>query len=282
VSESAELGVLLRGWRERVTPGDVGLAVDPGRRVPGLRRQEVAKLAGVSPDYLVQLEQGRATAPSAQVLLAMARTLRLSNFERDHLLRLAGYGPPVEHDAAPSADLKRLVRQLGVVPAAMYDVCWNPITWNRLWASVNGDPLGRPIRERNMMWRFMVGLPTRVRRSAADVHDVQRALVGDLRATLGQHGHDDRCSEFVAGLSAHSHNFRDLWNMQHVDAYRHDTKVIDQPQVGTLHVDCDVLVGSDGQRLVMYTALPRSVTADRLQQLFEASEDPKAPSELSA
>ena len=282
MSESAELGVLLRGWRERVTPSDVGLAVGPVRRVPGLRRQEVAKLAGVSPDYLVRLEQGRASAPSAQVLLALARALRLSNFERDHLLRLAGYGPPVEQDAAPSAELQRLVRQLGAVPAAVYDVCWNPITWNPLWAAVNGDPLSRPIRERNMMWRFMVGLPTRVQRSAAAVHDVQRVLVGDLRVTLGQYGHDDRHCEFVAGLSAHSDNFRDLWNMQHVDAYRHDTKVIGQPQVGTLHVDCDVLVGSDGQRLVVYTAPPRSVTANRLWQLFEASDNPKAPSELSA
>lgn len=270
MSDYAELGALLRGWRERVTPGDVGLAVGPGRRVPGLRRQEVAKLAGVSIDYLTQLEQGRATAPSAQVLMALARALKLSAFERDHLLGLGGYGPPVSHRSAPTPDMQRLVTQLGVVPAAIYDEYWNPIAWNPLWAAVNGDPESRPVIERNMMWRLMTGLPMRARRPEPETLRIQKTLVGDLRAALGQHGRNDGHSAFIERMSTRSRVFRDMWTLQHVDSYRHDTKSIDQPEVGALHVDCDVLdVGTDGHRLIMYTAAARTATADRLARLFE-------------
>ncbi len=270
MSEPAELGILLRRWRERVTPSDVGLTAGPGRRVPGLRRQEVAHLSGVSADYIVQLEQGRATAPSTQVLAALARALRLSNFERDHLLRLAGYGPAVHPSPAPSADLRRFIEQLAATPAAVYDLCWNPVTWNRMWAAANGDPLSRPVRERNMLWRFMTGLPSRVNRRPEETQRVQQVLVGDLRARVGQHAHDDRLTRFVAELSAESMRFRAMWDTEHIATYRHEEKAIEHPQAGVLHLDCDVLtVGNDELRLIVYTARRRSETADRLQQLQE-------------
>jgi transcriptional regulator with XRE-family HTH domain len=271
MSEPAELGILLRRWRERTTPHDVGLSAGPGRRVPGLRRQEVAKLSGVSVDYIVQLEQGRATAPSTQVLAALARALHLSNFERDHLLRLAGYGPAVHPSPVPSADMRRLVDQLDTTPAAVYDLCWNPVAWNPMWAAVNGDPLSRPVRERNMLWRFMTGLPSRIHRRAQDSQRVQQVLVGDLRARMGQHRHDDQLTGFVADLSAESRQFRDMWGTEHIAAYRHEEKAVEHPQAGVLHLDCDVLtVGNDDLRLVVYTARRRSDTADRLQELQES------------
>jgi transcriptional regulator with XRE-family HTH domain len=268
VSEFAELGPLLRGWRERVTPHDVGLSPGPGRRVPGLRRQEVARLAGVSPDYLIQLEQGRGAVPSAQVLMALARALRLAPLERDHLLRLAGYGPPVSHRAAPTPEMQRLIDQLGAVPAAVYDEYWNPIVWNPLWAHVNGDPASRPDAERNMLWRLMTGLPMRAQRPPADVRDVQMVIVGDLRATFGLHGRNQQHDDFVAELSQRSEAFGELWSLQHVDSYRHDTKSIEHPDVGTLRIDCGILdTGSDGHRLILYTAAQGSSTYDRLEQL---------------
>jgi transcriptional regulator with XRE-family HTH domain len=280
--EPAELGILLRRWRERVTPSDVGLTAGPGRRVPGLRRQEVAHLSGVSADYIVQLEQGRATAPSTQVLAALARALRLSNFERDHLLGLAGYGPAVHATPTPSADLRRLVDQLDATPAAVYDLCWNPVTWNPMWAAVYGDPLSRPVRERNMLWRLMTGLPSRVRRHERDAQRVQQIVVGDLRARLGQHAHDDRLTGFVADLSAESVRFRDMWDTEDIAAYRHEEKAIEHPQAGVLHVDCDVLtVSNDEVRLAVSTARRRSQTADRLQQVRE-SLDHDASRQVSA
>ncbi|HEX4251509.1 MAG TPA: helix-turn-helix transcriptional regulator, partial [Pseudonocardia sp.] len=251
--ESTELGALLRHWRARVTPEEVGLVAGPRRRVTGLRRPELARLAGVSTDYLVQLEQGRSGVPSVQVLTSLARALGVSPVERDHLLRLAGHRPPSEHAVAePAADVVRLVDQLDATPAAVYDVRWDLVTWNPLWTAVHGDPLSRPVRERNMMWRFLTDLPSRVQRSAAEDRQFQQTLVGDLRARVGQHPHDDRLTDFVADLNAASPRFRGMWEAHRIDAYRHEPKTIAHPEAGTLHLDCDVLpAGSDDLRLVV-------------------------------
>jgi transcriptional regulator with XRE-family HTH domain len=271
VDALTELGILLRRWRERVTPADVGLPTGTRRRVRGLRRQEVAQLSGVSADYIVELEQGRATSPSTQVLAALARALRLSNFERNHLLRLAGYGPPADHAPTPSAAARRLVDQLDSTPAAIYDPCWNPLTWNPMWAAVNGDPLSRPARARNMMWSFMAGLPSRVKRSPDQALHIQEVLVGDLRARMGQHARDARLTKYVADLSSTSDHFRNIWASEHIAAYRHEEKVIHHPDAGILTLDCDVLTADNNElRLVVYTARRHSETTDRLQQLQEA------------
>lgn len=271
VDALTELGILLRRWRERVTPADVGLPAGTGRRVRGLRRQEVAQLSGVSADYLVQLEQGRATSPSTQVLAALGRALRLSNFERDHLLRLGGYTPPAEHAPTLSAAVRRLVDQLDSTPAAIYDLCWNPLAWNPMWAAVNGDPLSRPARARNMMWSFMTGQPSRIKRRPDQALRIQQLLVGDLRARMGQHARDDRLTKYVADLSAASEHFRNIWASEHIAAYRHEEKVIDHPDAGILTLDCDVLAADNNElRLAVYTARRRSETSDRLQQLEEA------------
>jgi transcriptional regulator with XRE-family HTH domain len=274
VDQLTELGILLRRWRERVTPADVGLPTGTGRRVRGLRRQEVARLSGVSADYIVQLEQGRATSPSTQVLAALARALRLSNFERDHLLRLAWYGPPADHTPTLSAAVRRLVDQLDSTPAAIYDLCWNPVAWNPMWAAVNGDPLSRPARARNMMWSFMAGLPSRVKRRPDQTLSIQQVLVGDLRARMGQHARDNRLTKYVADLSSASDHFRNIWASENIAAYRHEEKVIRHPHAGILTLDCDVLAADNSElRLVVYTARRHSETADRLQQLQEALDE---------
>ena len=274
VDALTELGTLLRRWRERVTPADVGLPTGTGRRVRGLRRQEVAQLSGVSADYLIQLEQGRATSPSTQVLAALARALRLSNFERDHLLRLAGYGPPADQAPTLSAGVRRMVDQLDSTPAAIYDLCWNPVAWNPMWAAVNGDPLSRPARARNMMWSLMTGLPSRVKRCPDQALRIQQVLVGDLRARMGQHARDDRLTKYVADLSSESDQFRNIWASEHIAAYRHEEKVIDHPDAGILTLDCDVLAVDNSElRLVVYTGRRYSETADRLQWLQEAVEE---------
>jgi hypothetical protein len=231
----------------------------------------------VSADYIVQLEQGRATSPSTQVLAALARALRLSNFERDHLLRLAGYGPPADRAPTPSAAVRRLVDQLDSTPAAIYDLCWNPLAWNPMWAAVNGDPLSRPARARNMMWSFMTGLPSRVKRTPDQVLRIRQVLVGDLRARMGQHAYDDRLTKYVADLSSGSEHFRNIWASEHIAAYRHEEKVIHHPDAGILTLDCDVLAADNNDlRLVVYTARRHSETTDRLQQLQEAVDDARA------
>lgn len=252
-----ELGPTLRAWRDRLTPEEWELPAGTRRRAPGLRRQEVARLAGVSADYVVQLEQGRAADPSEQVLFALARALRLSEPERAHLFLLAGR--PAPSGATPATALpdsvRRLIDQLTASPAAVYDPRWNPVAWNRLWTVVMGDPHARPERERNLVRRQFTGLPTRVVRSPAEQAAYERLLVADLRTGSGKYPNDHQLAELVGELCLTSSRFRELWESRQVDVYDAETKVVWHPELGLLRWDCDILtVQRSDLRVVVYTA----------------------------
>ncbi|HEY3609489.1 MAG TPA: helix-turn-helix transcriptional regulator [Pseudonocardiaceae bacterium] len=265
-----ELGAMLRRWRDRLSPTEFGLPVTTHRRTSGLRRQEVAQLAGVSLDYLVQLEQGRATTPSPQVLTALTRALRLTETERDHLFRLAEQPVPQEgniHHTLPHS-VRRLVKQMSASPAAVYDVCWNPIAWNAMWAAVMGDPLDRPGPERNMAWRYFTDLPTRVVRSPDERRQYEQTVVADLRSSLGRYPRDPRLARLIAELLDASPRFRDLWEVRDVGCYEQERKLIDHAELGLLYLDCDILTTQRQDfRVVVYTAAPDSESARRLEQL---------------
>ncbi|MFK8907868.1 helix-turn-helix domain-containing protein, partial [Streptomyces sp. YS-3] len=138
----AALGQALRHWRDRTNPHDVGLPLGGVRRAPGLRREELAQLAGLSVDYVVRLERGRATSPSPQVLASLARALRLTETERDHLYLLAEHAPPTSGQvpAHIPPSVQRLLDQLRATPLSVHDAAWNLISWNPLWAALLGDP----------------------------------------------------------------------------------------------------------------------------------------------
>ena len=137
-----EFAEVLRAWRDRLSPQQVGLPPGTGRRAPGLRREELAGLAGVSVEYLVRLEQGRARNPSPQLLGALARALRLTEDERDHLYRVAGVAPPstgvVSQHIGPG--VQRMLDRLGDVPMGVHSATWDLLWWNPLWAALTGDP----------------------------------------------------------------------------------------------------------------------------------------------
>jgi transcriptional regulator with XRE-family HTH domain len=270
----SEFGATLRSWRDRLTPEEVGLPPSAPRRAPGLRRQEVAQLAGVSLDYLVQLEQGRAIVPSPQVLTALARALRLTETERGHLFRLAGQPVPDEsriHDTLPGS-VRRLVDQLSASPAAVYDVRWNPIAWNAMWVAVMGDPLDRPERERNMAWRYFTGLPVRVVRSARDQLEYEETIAADLRSSSGRYPGDRRLAQLIADLRDVSPRFCRLWEARRVGVYDQERKIIDHPELGLLHLDCDILTTRRNDlRVVVYTAAPGTESAHQLDMLRAAS-----------
>ena len=137
-----ELGRTLHAWRDRVTPEQVGLPAGGKRRAPGLRREELAQLAGLSVDYIVRLEQGRSESPSVQVLTALARALRLSDAERNHLFVLAGEVEPTPGriSAYIPPGVQRIVDQLQGAPLCVSDAAWTIITWNPLFAALIGDP----------------------------------------------------------------------------------------------------------------------------------------------
>jgi len=264
-----ELGQALRGWRDRLSPAEVGLPAGGQRRAAGLRREELALLAGVSADYITRLEQGRAASPSAQVLTALARALRLSDAERQHLFTLAGQPPPAAGHitAGLTPRVQRLLDQLEVA-VGCYDPAWNLIAWNPLWAALMGDPSERRGRDRNLLWRHFTGQPGRVTHSPEQEAAFEASAVADLRSATARYPQDAGLRRLVADLCAASSRFAALWKARAVGVHQADHKTIEHPAVGPVTLDCDVLTvpGSD-LRIVAYTAPPASDAADQLKLL---------------
>jgi transcriptional regulator with XRE-family HTH domain len=270
MTDQGELGAALRGWRDRVSPAEAGLPAGRARRAPGLRREELALLAGVSADYITRLEQGRATAPSAQVLGALSRALRLTREEQDHLFRLAGQAPPrpdqINSQLTPS--VQRLLDQLTGVPVSVNDAGWNTIAWNALWAALIGDPSAKTGRDRNVLWRYFTGQQARVVRTAEDEARFEQSAVADLRSATARYPDDQGLRQLVADLRVASPRFATLWESRIVGTHREAHKTFDHPDVGLITVDCDVLTvdGSD-LRIVAYTAPAGSEAAEKLRLL---------------
>jgi len=270
-NERGELATLLRAWRDRVTPADVGLPAGRGRRAHGLRREELGALAGLSVDYVVRLEQGRATTPSAQVVASLARALRLGDDERDHLYRVSGLLPPgqdtVPSHVAPSTQC--ILDRLGDLPAAVFTAGWTAISWNPLWAALLGDLSAASPRERNTVWRqFAAPDSLPIVRETGDAARLERALVADLRIAAGRYPRDPELRSLVSDLRALSSRFAELWERGEVAVHESEHKTIDHPVVGRITLDCDVLLVQGGTlRIVAYTTVPRSEDAAKLDLL---------------
>lgn len=267
--DEGALAGTLRGWRDRLTPAEVGLPGGLRRRSPGLRREELALLAGVSADYLTRLEQGRAAAPSRQVVGALARALRLSTEEADHLHLLAGLAPPVGGTSRHlTPGVQRLLDRLADTPVAVFDAGWHLLAANQVWAAAFGDPTGWEGRGRNVIWRHFTGAPTRVEQTPEQATAFSAALVADLRVVTGLHPDDAELQQLVAALRASSAHFRSLWEAGAHGAHTSSRKVLVHPAVGRVELDCDVLTvaGSD-LHVVAYTAAPGTADAARLELL---------------
>ena len=267
---STEFGQAVRRWRDRVTPQSAGLPSGGQRRAPGLRREELALLAGISVDYITRLEQGRAAHPSSQVIEALARALRLPPAERAHLFRLAGLLPPGSETvpAYLTSSVQRLLDRLTGTPVAVYDASWTLLVANPPYAALMGDPSGWRGHERNALWRQFVGPASRARYTPESRQALETALVADLRAASTRYPADARLQRLLADLRAHSDRFAELWDSGVVGQHEAAHKVIDHPQVGPLALDCDVLTvaGSD-LRIMAYTAEPDTEDAEGLALL---------------
>jgi transcriptional regulator with XRE-family HTH domain len=268
---SDELASCLRTWRDRLTPADVGLPAGGTRRAPGLRREEVAHLAGLSVDYLARLEQGRATNPSPSVLAPLARALRLSGDERDHLFRVAGHAAPqpgvMTRHVTPG--VQRMLDRLSDVPVMVLDASWTVIAANPLATALVGDFSSGTPRERNILWRrFTEDGPSRVVRTPEETEAADAGAVADLHDALGRYPADDQLRSLIDDLLAASPDFARLWEARPVARHAEDRKTFEHPEVGRITLDCDVLTveGSD-LRLVVYTATPGSTDANALALL---------------
>jgi transcriptional regulator with XRE-family HTH domain len=283
------LGASLRAWRDRLAPQDVGITATHARRARGLRREELAQLAGLSVGYIVRLEQGRAVSPSAQVVGALARALQLSRTERDYLYVTAGLLPPpdAQIDSHIPPSVQRVVSRLGNAAFAVFRADWQLLTWNPLWAALQGDPLALPVAERNLLKTMFLDGPAKDCLRITEVvggDDVFLAsLVADLRVTVGHYPRDRELAALIANLQANSPTFRTLWASGVVDRHESATKIIRHPDVGTISLDLDVMTvrGAD-LRIVVYTAAANSEDSTKLEliRMMSSAAAPHRDTEL--
>ncbi|MEW2509781.1 helix-turn-helix transcriptional regulator [Streptomyces sp. NPDC046870] len=268
----AELSEFLRSRRARLKPEDVGLAgFGRHRRVPGLRREELAQLAGVSVAYYTRLEQGNGRNVSAEVLDSIARALRLTDAEHAHLTHLA---KPKAHKKKPAARqqqvraaLRQLLDSMEGVPAYVVGRCSQILAWNRMAAAVFGDWGELPPGERN--WARLVFLRPAYRELFVDWEQKAIDIVCALRMDAGCDPDDARLSALVGELSVKSEEFRRLWATHDVKEKSHGVKHLHHPLVGdlALHFESFRLTDGSEQSLVTYHADPDSASADSLRLL---------------
>jgi transcriptional regulator with XRE-family HTH domain len=265
-----ELADFLRRCRMRLSPADVGLAEGARRRTPGLRREEVAQLAGMSVDYYTRLEQGRGSRPSRQMLTAIARALRLSADERDHLFHLSDEEPPRETGGAGHIrpGLLLVLDRLYDTPALVITDFGDVLAQNTMAAALFGDVSARPPRSRNLVRRMFTEPDALALSPVEDYETHARGQVANLRAVLAARPDDPRPAALVAELRAASPLFARLWAEHQVAVRRSDVKRFVHPVVGELELDCEVLLSAGhDQQLIIHSARPGTESYERLRLL---------------
>lgn len=270
-----ELAAVVRRARGRLSPDQVGLPAGPRRRVVGLRREELALLAGISVDYIVRLEQGRSTRPSAQVLTALARALRLSRGERDELFHLAGMPPPapgtIDLHVRPS--VLRLIDRFADLPTIVLSAKGDVLAWNAMASALHGDWSAlRPERRNLNRLRFLPDPAdppmSRVAQSPEERASTAAQSVMGLRAAAARYPKDAELLRLLDDLRAGSEEFTRLWDQGGVATWRSHSKTVEHPQIGSLTLDCDTLHVPDADQLVIvYSAATGSPEHDQLALL---------------
>ncbi|MDI3421943.1 helix-turn-helix transcriptional regulator [Streptomyces luteolus] len=273
-----DLGDFLRSRRARIQPRDVGLPSHGRRRVPGLRREEVAQLAGVSVDYYIRLEQSRGPAVSDAVLDAVARVLRLDGTEHAHLYDVARPSRAVGRSEPQLVrpGLQLLLDTIREAPAYVFGRRMDVLAWNALADALSGYSAQTP-RERNIMRHIFLdpAAPDRYPGWPA----VAAETVAYLRLDAGRHPGDRQLAELVGELSVKSEDFRRLWADHQVKEKTHGVKRVQHPVAGLLTLPYEGLTfpGDPDQLLVVYTPEPGSETAERLALLGSWTANPAHP-----
>ncbi|MFI5610280.1 helix-turn-helix transcriptional regulator [Amycolatopsis sp. NPDC051903] len=267
--DTKQLADFLRVRREALNPGDVGLPGTGRRRTPGLRREEVSRLADISTDYYTRLEQDRAPQPSPGVLRAITRALRLTLDERDHLFRLAGHRPPdrrrSDEHGAPS--LLGVLDRLSDVPAQVMTDLGATLVQNDLARAVFGDLTRLRGATGTVVYRWFTDPGTRAGYPVQDHATESRALVADLRAAAARRD-DAQSKDLVNRLLRTSPEFEALWRLHSVGVLRSRRKRIQHPEVGLLELDCQLLLDEERtQILALFSPAAGTPTAERLALL---------------
>jgi transcriptional regulator with XRE-family HTH domain len=265
-----ELAAFLRSRRERISPEEVGLPPASRRRTPGLRREEVATLAGVGVTWYTWLEQGRPINASPQVLDAVARTLLLDAHERTHLFRLADApDASIEHECQglPPA-IQVLLSQLEPYPACVRNARYDVLAYNGAYERLTGPLSGLPLEDRNILWRAFTDSGSRD--AMVDWEDATRRMVAEYRAAMAEHVAEPAWKCLVSRLTKASPEFAELWSRHEVTAPENRTKRWLHPRAGLLRLEYTHLwLGQRlGTRVTTYTPADEQ-TAARLAELSQ-------------
>ncbi|MFJ9773964.1 helix-turn-helix transcriptional regulator [Kitasatospora sp. NPDC101157] len=266
-----ELGAFLRSRRERIRPADVGLPAGARRRVPGLRREEVAQLAGASVDYYNELERGAGSQPSEQMVASLARALRLSADERDYLFRLADRPVPVQGGPASHVHpgMLDLLDRLASTPAQVITDLHVTLVQNPVAVALLGDHSGYRGPRASFVHRWFTEPDARQLYPESDHEAQSRAFVADLRAAAARRdAKDTEAASMIRSLLGTSAEFAALWADHDVAFRRDDRKRLIHPTLGLIEVNCLSLFSEDGlQRLLWFTPAPGTDSSGLLDLL---------------
>ncbi|MCO5967527.1 helix-turn-helix transcriptional regulator [Actinoallomurus soli] len=275
-----QLADFLRRSRERLRPQEVGLPAGPRRRTPGLRREEVSQLAGMSADYYMRLEQARSPQPSPQILASLAHALRLTEDERDHLYLLAGHRPPAGRLAGDHVrpGLLYLLDQLHGTPAHITNDLGDLLAHNTMAEALLGCICSVREEDRNFIWRWFTDPTIRSIYPPEELDELGRAYVADLRASMVRRGNDAVSTRLVARLREASPEFAALWELHEVAVNRRSRVRVDHPAIGPIELECETLLSpAEDQRLTIFTPPPGTSNIDHLSLLRVLGHDDFTP-----
>lgn len=276
-----ELANFLRTRRSQLNPTDVGVRSAGRRRTPGLRREEVSYLSGVSVTWYTWLEQGRDINVSKQVLAAIARTLRLDRAETAHLAALAGHGPHVAEMQSqverPPESLKHLLQAITPNPAYTISPLWDVVAWNAGYAALFHDISTLPVEDRNLLW--MVFTVPSVRELLVDWEVEAQRLMAQFRAEAGPLLAEDSYKNLVERLHEASPEFSAWWPRHDVAQFSSRRREFNHPLVGRLVLDHHKLVLADHPelRIIVYTPTDDESSEHALARLIDAADEPDLP-----
>lgn len=268
--ERDELADFLRRRRELLTPADVGIAPGTRRRTPGLRRDEVALLAGMSTDYYTRLEQRRGPHPSTQILGSVARALRLDDDERDHLYILAGQAPPtrIGADRHVGPGLMHLLTKLDDTPACVVSDLGEILAHNAMFEALSGGVPNYAGLDRYVVWRFFMNPEARRGFVEEDWDGLAHKHVADLRAVSARRAGDKEIASLVSRLRTESAEFEKVWSEHRVAFKAPAIKRFVHPDVGVVAVRCETLATQkEGQHLMVYSPQPGTDAREKLDLL---------------
>lgn len=275
-----ELADFLRRSRARLRPPDVGLEPGPRRRTAGLRREEVAQLAGMSADYYIRLEQARSPQPSVHLLGALARALRLTEDERDHLYLLAGHRPPAGRQAGDHVrpGLLHLLDKLVETPAQILNDLGDLLAQNAMATALFGSVCSLRGRDRNVVWRWFTDPAVRAAYDPDEREHYSRVHVADLRSAVARR-QDRPATELVDRLRSTSPEFGALWDLHEVAVRRGSRMRVRHPELGAIELDCETLLTpTEDQRLLVFTQPPGTDNHLELLRVVGTERFPVQPS----